>query len=291
MAAQTRRRFLGQVGTAVAIPATSSSVYEEVNASYPEYPTIPDAILDEYGWQKRDGEYGEWQNEKNDALWSIRTYEWTRLRESIREKTGGVVDIPLGGLIAMRIGNNGETRRVLGKEITEGESFTSPKYARFELSDAIRRTYLTFLDRFSMVGFNPEGEMNWNLSPAFPASLGFYTDECHDGGTLNTETNGSIKLTQHYLEYPLRETTVNEDTEVSLASEEYLEFHGWLGSWIHEDSIYAVVGVHPNDQSTICGISDPHLENVLDEVLEEEIELGLEESLYGRLHSVMSTVE
>lgn len=287
---QSRRAFLECVGASAAFPAALGSFWEKEPAPYPPYPSIPETVLDEQGWKMRQ-EDGEWRNEKHDALWSIRSYEWVSLRERIREKTGGVIDIPVGGLIAMRIGNNGTTRKLFGDMVRDGQTFLSSGYARYKLSDAIRETYMSFIDSFSKVGFNRKGELNWNLSPALPTSYGFYSSECHDGGSLTTEAEGSVRLTQHILEYPLRSNTVNVDEDVSITDTEYLEFHGWVGSWIHQDNIYAVVGVHPNDQSSFCGLTDPHVQNVLEDTVEGDVDLGLEESLYGRLHTVMGAVE
>lgn len=270
----------------MAIVGSPVPLWETQQADHPPYPEIPESVLDELGWVQQES----YRKEKGDALWSICTFEWTELRDRVRDGTGGIVDIPLGGLIAIRIGNNGETRRIRGETITDGETFTSARLARWKLSDSISSKYRSYLSDFSKIGFNNTGEMDWRLSPGFPASAGFLTDICNEGGTLTTQKFGDIGLTQHYLEYELRDDTANIDTDVDLKEETTLEFHGWVGSWYGDGQIYVVVGLHPNGEEGLCGLTSPHLEKVLDEVVDRDVEFALSESLWGTTHSVMGAV-
>lgn len=282
----SRRQFLTNVGTGVTMISLGNSLIETTQASHPPYPVISDSVLEEHGWKQRQ----EDQEVKEGARWSIRTYEWVALRSHVREKTGGIVDIPLGGLIAMRIGNDGKTRRFRKREITDGETFAFPKLARWQLKDAIRGTYLLYLDDFSKIPFSNTGEIDWGLGPLLPPEVGAYTNICEDGGTIVSQVAGTIQPTQHFLEYELRDDTVNKKREVSLAGTESLDFFGWVGSWIHHEQIYVVIGVHPNDQEGLCGLTDPHMQKVLDEVIEGDVDLELDESLYGQTHAVMGAV-
>lgn len=282
----SRRRFLTDVGTGMAVIGSQVPLWETHQADHPPYPEIPEPVLEEQGWEQQES----YQEEKEDALWSIRTFEWTELRNRVREGTGGLVDIPLGGLIAMRIGNSGETRRLRGETITDGSSFPSARLARWNLNDSFRSTYESYLSDFSKIGFNNTGKMDWRLSPGFPASAGFLTDICNEGGTLTTQKFGDIGLTQHYLEYELRDDTANVDSDVELEEEATLEFHGWVGSWYDEGQIYVVVGLHPNGEEGMCGLTSPHLEKVLDEVVEGDVGFELDESLWGQTHTVMGAV-
>lgn len=237
LSSPSRRQFLAQAGAGVTMLNIGDWFVETTPASHPPYPDIADSVLEEQGWEQRL----ENREVKEGARWSIRTFEWVELRNRVRESTGGVIDIPLGGLIAMRIGNNGKTRRIGEREITDGVTFAFPKMSRWKLRNAIRRTYL---NEFSKTGFTNTGEIDWSVSPLLPPEAGVYTNICEDGGTLVSQVAGTVQPTQHFLEYELRNDTANVKRDVSLAETETLDFFGWVGSWIHQEQIYAVIGVH-----------------------------------------------
>lgn len=262
------------------------NLVETTDAYYPEYPSIPSKTQERIGWERTD----RWRKEKEDAKWSVSTYEWPWLRTKVRKATDGLVDIPLGGLIAFHIGDDGETWKVGGETITRGDKFTSTTFAKWELDDEIKDTCQSFIHGFSKQGFNTEGKLNWNLDPGFPISAGTYANECLPSGTLTTEKFGSVQMTQYNLEYELSDDTANADKPVDLAESTGLEFFGWIGGWSHDGHVYAVGAVHPRATGDYCGLDNPHLEEVLTEVRGEEVNLDLEDTLYGRVRTIMGAV-
>lgn len=110
----TRREFLRQAGTGVATMGFLPNLIETTDAHYPEDPSIPSETQERIGWERTD----RWRKEKEDAKWSVATYEWPWLRTKVRKATDGLVDIPLGGLIGFHIGDDGETWKIGGETIT-----------------------------------------------------------------------------------------------------------------------------------------------------------------------------
>lgn len=164
----TRRDFLHQVGTGVAATGLLPNLIETTDASYPEYPTIPEETRERIGWKRTN----RWRKEKEDAKWSVSTYEWPWLRGKVQDATDKLVDIPLGGLIAFHIGNDGETWEIGGETITQGDEFTSTTLAKWELDDEIKETYQSFVHEFSDRGFDTEGKNQLELGSRVPGFCG-----------------------------------------------------------------------------------------------------------------------
>ena len=129
----TRRGFLHQAGAGVAATGLLPNLIETTDARYPEYPTIPNEMRERIGWKRTN----RWRKEKEDAKWSVSTYEWPWLRGKVRDATDGLVDVPLGGLIAFHIGDDRETWKIAGEDrevklkfrderTTESEHVTMP---------------------------------------------------------------------------------------------------------------------------------------------------------------------
>lgn len=283
----TRREFLRKASVASVVFGVRPSWIQKEEATFPDYPKIPKTLLSRLGWGRTD----RWQVEKEDAKWSISTYEWHWLRQFVREKSDGVVDIPLGGLIAFHIGNNEKTWRVNGSTIKRGNEFALPSKAKWDLDGPITQTYKSFLDRVSKQGFKTVGSLDWSFDPVFPSSVGILSNKCMPSGTLTTEQSGSVQLTQFNLEYPIKNQTANSHREVNLKDEANLDFFGWLAGWSHNKQIYAVGAVHPRATRDYCGYDNPHLEEALSKVHNDDVNLDMEQPLYGKVHSLMGAIE
>lgn len=283
----TRREYL-QRSSAIALAANGSSWgIESTPAPFPTYPSIPESVLNRHGWVQTERRPHE---QLASANWSISTYQWSWLRNLVARKTTGMVDIPLGGLIAFHISDDGTTRRFGDTVLTQGDDFLSPTIAKWELDDNIGEFYERYLQSFTESPLEIEGSLDWDFGPSFPSSVGFVANECMPGGELTTEMVGTVQTTQFNLTYELTDTTANANQRVALAETEELEFSGWLAGWSHQDHVWAVGSVHPKATGDYCGIDNPHLEEVLSEVTGEDIELNLDKSLYGRVRSLMSTI-
>lgn len=278
----SRRQFLRRVGGAAVPMGLFPDPFSSGSAPYPSPPTIPESVRNRIGWVPT--EPNPEQTMKEGAKWSISTYQWQWLRDKVREETNGTVDIPLGGLIAFHIGDTADW-------ITEGGKFLSPTWAKMELDEPIKRHVISYFQSFSVSGFNTEGNVPWHLNPILPVPAGVYADKCLPSSTLTTEMVGDVPLHQFNLEYRLTSSTASGSESVALNSEATLDFLGWLAGWSHEQRIFAVGAVHPRGTGDFCGLDNPHIEEALTKAMGSEVNLNLDNSLYGLVHTVMRSIQ
>jgi len=278
----SRREFLQQSGSGAVALSFHEDWFEAEPSEHPPYPSIPSSVLEEQGWSMR-GEKSRDQFKREDCKWSTSTYQWDSLRERVREATGGQIDIPLGGLVAYRIG---DTSSVFDSDNT----FALPWLAKRELDDPIKDHFKNYLHEFSKTGFTTVGDIDWSLAPLFGVPSSSVMQECLPSGTLTTESVGSVQMHQFNLDYELNDRSSNMSATVDIHTVD-LEFFGWLAGWSHKQHIYAVGGIHPNATGDYCGLDNPHIEEALSEALDEQVNLNLDETLYGRMHTVMGSIE
>ena len=283
----TRREFLKGAGGG-AVVLQSGGIIEWSEAPFPPYPSIPKSELNRLGWSRKNRD----EKELDGAKWRFSYYEWDRLRHTVKEATDDLIDMPLGGLLAFRIGNDGTTLKLNGDVKIRGETFTGPNWAAARLlSDSIDDQINSYIRDFAEGGIEKLGELNWSLyNLGSGPGLGTYAKLCEAGGTLTTEIDGSHDMVQHNLEYQLRRDTVNEHREVYLEQTHELDFIGWSVDFVFDETIYGIAAIHPKATGDYCGLTDPHIERVLSDVIDEEIDLGLEAPLYGKVRSIMSAV-
>lgn len=275
----SRRNFLRRSGSAVVALSLHEDWLEPEPAEYPPYPTIPQSVLNEQDWSQKSQD----QFEREGGKWRIRTYQWDGLRDRVGEATDGTIDIPLGGLAAYRIGDTASFWDSSNK-------FTWTGGAKGELDGPIKTHFKNYLQTFSKTGFDTIGDINWSISPFFGTTASILIQECMPSGTLTTESGGSTQMHQFNIDYELNDRSANADKEVGIHTVD-LEFFGWVAAWSHNQHVYAVGAIHPNGTGDYCGLDNPHIEEALTEAMDEEVNLDLEESLYGRVHSVMGSIE
>lgn len=276
---QSRREFIQQMGTGAVIAGIHGDWFNSGTAPYPPYPSVPDQILDRLEWSPQKS----LQVTKEDAKWSIRTYEWKWLRERVRKKTSETMDIPLGGLIAFRIGDTADL-------FNSNNKFAIPTLAKWDLDDNIQEHFTSYLQNFPKAEFDIIGEIEWNLGPFFPSSAGVLANKCLPSGTLTTEAGGSVQMHQFNLEYELTDTSANSGREVDV-NKTTLDFFGWLAGWNRSNHVYAVGATHPRAIGDWCGLDNPHIEEVLSEAVGQRLDLELEYPLYGKVHTMMGAVQ
>jgi len=275
----SRREFLKQAAIGPVVLSFHNNWLEYEPAEYPPYPSIPRNVLDEQGWSQEN----QTHIKKEGAKWSISTYQWDWLRSRINDATNGTIDIPLGGLVAYRVG---DTASFWDRD----NKFSFPDWAKSELDEHIKSDFKNYLHNFSKTGFNTIGEIDWSISPFFGTTSSILIQECMPSGTLTTESAGSTQIHQFNIEYELNEQSANMNQEVEIQTTD-LEFFGWVAAWANNQHVYAVGGIHPNGTGDYCGLDNPHIEEALNEAMDEEINLGLDETLYGRMHTIMGSIE
>lgn len=282
----TRRQYLNRIGTGMAVTQLIPDIIESEPATHPPYPRIPSEILDHQGWElgKR------WRDETDEALVSASTYKWPWLRELVKEETDGMIDIPMGGLIALRIGNDGETYRWNGRTLRNGRTFTSVRWAKGVLREEMREIYKTFVEDFLVGQSERKGGIPWKDAKLFPTEISVLADVCTEGGALNTELEGQIKLNQHNFDYELTEDTANVNRSVDLATERSVKFYGWNRAFGSDGQIYVVGAIYPKTTGDYCGIAAPHIERALSDALGTDVDLDLDTSLTARVRTVMGAV-
>ncbi|MCU4754231.1 hypothetical protein OB919_19985 [Halobacteria archaeon AArc-curdl1] len=282
----SRRQYLKHVSVGMVVGSLGTDLVEMEEVSHPPHPSISSGILERDGWEK----VNQWRAEEEEAYWSATEYEWNGLRRLVRNKTDGLIDLPLGGLFLLRIGNKTSTITVNDRTLRNGETFTFPRWARRGLSGVIEDRYQYFINDFTVSEFESTGEINWSFSSIFPTTVDIFTQACTEGGSLNTEIEGSTELKQHMLDYRLSDDTANSNKRVGLETSRNLEFYGWNRALISEGQIYVLGSIHPRQDGEYCGLSDPHFERVLSDVTGKEIDLELDTNLTAQVRTAMGAV-
>lgn len=282
----SRRKFITNASLASPLLLPGIEI-KRSGPTHPAPPEFPKSELRRHGWVKD----GRGKIEKEGAMWSYKSYNWRWLRNRVRDKTSGEIDIPLGKIVAYRIGNNNESMKIGDRKITDGRDFLITRKASRGLSDDIEDDFRSRTNHFSKIGFSTLGKLEWKYDPYFPASASVIMDKCDAEGSLTTENSGSVYMTQFNLKYPMRSDTVNVNQSVKLEQDEELEFFGWLAGWGNEERIMAVGAVHPKSMDEYCGLGGSHIEKVLSDILGREIDLDLEDVLHGKVHNLMATLE
>jgi len=154
----------------------------------------------------------------------------------------------------------------------------------------IEDKYQDFINDFTLSEFESTGKINWNISSILPTSVDIFTQVCTEGGSLNTEIEGSTELNQHMLDYRLSDDTANANKRVELETSRNLEFYGWNRALTSDGQIYVLSSIHPRQDGEYCGLADPHFERVLSDVTGKEIDLELDTKLTAQVRTAMGAV-
>lgn len=285
---KTRRDIIKKSGGTAAILSVGSFLESE-EASHPPHPTISNTILNEYGWSLVD----QWQETFDQSLWSFSAYNWEWLQEKVQNETDGKINIPLGGILAFRIGNNGTTYKITDDPIVNGETFATPRVSGWWRRSDIDSEINTYFEDFAGDGMEKLGEFNWGFFRLSSGPVtGTLVDVCEDAdGSITLEVGKSRDMVEHNLEYELRSDTVNETNEVDLASEVELDMIGWAVDWTYKGNVYGMAALHPKAAGDYCGITRPHIERVLTAALDEDVNLDIDHPFFGEVLTVMGAVE
>lgn len=284
-----RREFLKLAGGATSILAIDRVPgIETIAAPYPPYPEIRSGILDASGWS----ETTKREKEHSSSLWRFTEYTWDSLQDQITEATGGKVDMPLGGLLAIRIGNDSTTFKINGNEILDGETFFSTQAAMWSRKREIESEIATYFSEFFDEVLAKQSRIDWGIVNLASVEVNAITSICRDAdGSMTTETGQSVSAVEYEFEYPLREDTVNDTSEPALARETTLTMTGWQIRWRHNGQLYAAAALHPKAVEETCGLGDPHVEQALSTAIGDNVDLGIDQPYYGEIFTMMEAVQ
>lgn len=283
----SRRRFL----ESTAVLGLSGSVLAKEGVKRPPYPRITSGL--DYGWSFSHHD----EREKAGAKWALSYYTQTGLREKIRKETDDVVDMDLGGMLAMRIGDTKDSVNLLSKP---DNKFDHIRTAWIDKHENIRAEIEDYLSKFSKAGFNIEEKINlaWmlhllDITGGLPAGTGALL-AASDAGPASIDIVASgdgVALTRYPLNYPMTPDTVNTSKNgVTLEETKELPFTGWFGTWGYKGHIYAVTGIHPRQEALDEEMERPYLDAFFSELTGSDVNLELNYDLATQMHNLMGRV-